>query len=29
MIAEERYAHILSEIEREGTVTVAQLAADI
>lgn len=29
MIAEERYAHILSEIEREGTVTVAQLAADL
>ena len=29
MIAEERYAHILSEVEREGTVTVAQLAADL
>lgn len=29
MIAEERYAHILSEVERDGTVTVAQLAADL
>ena len=29
MLAEQRYAHILAEIEREGTMTVTQLAADL